>query len=133
EDERADPEGRGGRRGRGERGKGRETVAHDVIGEHEAAVAQRLDAAGERRPVETRRRDVRLHAEAESPHSWPTTCTVARGRYVMPSIKQRTAARKNITKAGGAAKRKRTIAHLPKKTRTALGKQANKVKREKRG
>ena len=51
----------------------------------------------------------------------------------MPSIKQRTAARKNITKAGGAAKRKRTIAHLPKKTRTALGKQANKVKREKRG
>ena len=51
----------------------------------------------------------------------------------MPSTKQRTAARKNISKAAGAAKRKRTIAHLPKKTRTALGKQANKVKREKRG
>ena len=51
----------------------------------------------------------------------------------MPSTKQRTAAQKNITKATTAAKRKRTIAHLPKKTRTALGKQANKVKREKRG
>ena len=51
----------------------------------------------------------------------------------MPSTKQRTAARKNITKAAAAAKRKRTIAHLPKKTRTALGKQANKVKQEKRG
>lgn len=50
----------------------------------------------------------------------------------MPSAAQRTAARKNIKKAATAAKRKRTIAHLPKSTRTALGKQANKVKRERR-
>jgi len=50
----------------------------------------------------------------------------------MPSIKQRTAARKNITKAAGAAKRKRTIANLPKKTRTALGKQAKGQAREAR-
>ena len=43
------------------------------------------------------------------------------------------AARRNIRKAAKAARRKRTIAHLPKKTRTALGKQAAKVaKRKKR-
>jgi hypothetical protein len=49
----------------------------------------------------------------------------------MASEKQRAAARKNIKKASAAAKKKRTVAHLPKKTRTALGKQANKVKRQK--
>lgn len=46
----------------------------------------------------------------------------------MTSAKQRSAARKNIKKAATAAKRKRTIAHLPKSTRTALGKQAAKVR-----
>jgi hypothetical protein len=50
----------------------------------------------------------------------------------MASTKQRTAARRNIKKAAAAAKRKRTIAHLPKRTRTALGKQAAKVARQKR-
>ena len=40
----------------------------------------------------------------------------------MPSEKQRSAARRNIRKAASAAKKKRTIAHLPKATRTALGK-----------
>jgi len=51
----------------------------------------------------------------------------------MPSAAQRSAARRNIKKAAAAAKRKRTIAHLPKRTRTALGKQAAKVaKRKKR-
>ena len=49
----------------------------------------------------------------------------------MASEKQRAAARKNIKKAAAGAKKKRTISHLPKKTRTALGKQANKVKRQK--
>ena len=49
----------------------------------------------------------------------------------MPSSKQRQAARKNIKKAAAAAKRKRTIAHLPKKTRTALSKQAAKVRKQK--
>jgi hypothetical protein len=47
------------------------------------------------------------------------------------SRKQRTAARENIKKAATAAKRSRTLTKLPKKTRTALAKQANKVKREK--
>ena len=50
----------------------------------------------------------------------------------MPSEKQRSAARKNIRKAASAARRKRTIAHLPKATRTALGKQAAKVAQQKR-
>jgi hypothetical protein len=50
----------------------------------------------------------------------------------MATEKQRVAARRNIKKAAEAAKRKRTIAHLPKSTRTALGKQAAKVARAKR-
>jgi hypothetical protein len=41
--------------------------------------------------------------------------------------------RKNIRKAARAARRKRTIAHLPKRTRRALGKEASKAaKRKKR-
>ncbi len=51
----------------------------------------------------------------------------------MASAKQRAAAKKNVKKAAEAAKKKRTIAKLPKKTRTALAKQANKVKRERAG
>jgi hypothetical protein len=35
--------------------------------------------------------------------------------------------RKNIRKAAKAARRKRTIAHLPKKTRRALGKEGAKA------
>ncbi len=50
----------------------------------------------------------------------------------MTTSTQRTVARRNIKKAVSAAKRKRTIAHLPKQTRTALGKQAAKVARQKR-
>lgn len=42
----------------------------------------------------------------------------------MASARQRVAARKNIKKATATAKRKRTMAHLPRKTRTALRKQA---------
>jgi hypothetical protein len=49
----------------------------------------------------------------------------------MASAKQRTAARKNIKKAAASAKKKRTIAHLPKSTRTALGKQASNVAKRK--
>jgi hypothetical protein len=51
----------------------------------------------------------------------------------MATTKQRKAARTNIKKAVQAAKRKRTIAHLPKSVRTALGKQGAKVARQKRG
>jgi hypothetical protein len=50
----------------------------------------------------------------------------------MASSKQTSAARRNIKKAAAAAKRKRTIAHLPKRTRTALVKQAAKVARQNR-
>jgi hypothetical protein len=48
----------------------------------------------------------------------------------MATTKQRAAARRNVKKAASAAKRKGTLKRLPKKTRTALGKQANKVKRQ---
>ena len=50
----------------------------------------------------------------------------------MSTATQRTAARKNIKKAATAAKRRQTLKKLPKRTRTALGKQANKVKRRRR-
>jgi hypothetical protein len=50
----------------------------------------------------------------------------------MTTAKQRRAAKRNIGKAAKAARRKRTISHLPKKTRTALGKQAAKVAKRKR-
>jgi len=50
----------------------------------------------------------------------------------MASKKQKAAARKNIKKAASAAKKKHTIAHLPKSTRTALGKQGASVARKKR-
>jgi hypothetical protein len=54
-------------------------------------------------------------------------------RSTVASAAQRAAARRNIKKAATAAKRKRTIAHLSKRTSTALGKQAAKVaKRKKR-
>jgi hypothetical protein len=48
----------------------------------------------------------------------------------MASEKQKSAARRNVKKATAAARKKRTIAHLPKATRTALGKQAAKVRKE---
>jgi len=46
--------------------------------------------------------------------------------------KQSAAARRNIEKAARAARSKRTIAHLPKKTRTALGKEGAKAAKRKR-
>lgn len=50
----------------------------------------------------------------------------------MTTQRQRSAARRNIKKAAAAARSKRTIAHLSKKTRTALGKQGAKMARRKR-
>jgi hypothetical protein len=50
----------------------------------------------------------------------------------MATQRQRRAAQKNVRKAVSAAKRKRTIAHLPGRTRTALGKQGAAVARRKR-
>jgi len=44
----------------------------------------------------------------------------------MATEKQRAAARQNIKKAQAAAREKRTIANLPKSTRTALAKQGAK-------
>jgi hypothetical protein len=50
----------------------------------------------------------------------------------MATERQRAAARKNVKKAAKAARKKKTISRLPKKTRTALGKQGAKTARRKR-
>jgi hypothetical protein len=49
----------------------------------------------------------------------------------MTSTKQKRAARRNIKKAARVARKKRTIAHLPKRTRTALGREGAKAARKK--
>jgi ABC-type transport system involved in Fe-S cluster assembly fused permease/ATPase subunit len=50
----------------------------------------------------------------------------------MATNKQKAAARRNIKKAAQAARRKKTISKLPKRTRTALGKQGAKMAKKKR-
>ncbi len=50
----------------------------------------------------------------------------------MASEKQRQAARRNVKKAQAAAKEKKTISNLPRKTKTALGKQGAAVAQRKR-
>jgi hypothetical protein len=50
----------------------------------------------------------------------------------MATQRQRSAARRNIEKAAAAARRKRTIANLPARTRTALGKEGAKAARRRR-
>jgi hypothetical protein len=50
----------------------------------------------------------------------------------MATTKQRNAAKRNVTKAQQGAKGKRSLAHLPKATKTALGKQGAAVAQRKR-
>ena len=50
----------------------------------------------------------------------------------MATTAQRNAARRNVRKAQKAAKSKKTIANMPKSTRTALGKQGAAVAQRKR-
>lgn len=50
----------------------------------------------------------------------------------MASSKQRTAAQRNVQKAQRAAKSKRSLANMPKSTKTALGKQGAAVAQRKR-
>jgi hypothetical protein len=50
----------------------------------------------------------------------------------MATSKQKKAARKNVAKAREAATEKKSIAHMPKQTRTALGKQGAAVAQRKR-
>jgi hypothetical protein len=47
----------------------------------------------------------------------------------MATQKQRQAARKNVQKAQAAAKKKQTLKKMPKRTRSALGKEAAAVRR----
>jgi hypothetical protein len=51
----------------------------------------------------------------------------------MATRKQRQTARKNVKKAQTAARRKKTVTKLPKKTRTALGREGAKAAARKRG
>ena len=51
----------------------------------------------------------------------------------MATQKQRQVARRNVKRAQAGARRKRTIAKLPKKTRTALGREGAKAAARKRG
>jgi hypothetical protein len=50
----------------------------------------------------------------------------------MATSKQKAAARRNIKRAAKAARKKKTISRLPKRTRTALGKQGATVAKRKR-
>jgi hypothetical protein len=50
----------------------------------------------------------------------------------MATAKQTKAARQNVSKAQKAATSKKTIAHMPKRTRTALGQQGAAVAQRKR-
>ena len=50
----------------------------------------------------------------------------------MATTRQRQAAKRNVRKAINAAKSKRSIANMPKRTRTALGKQGAAVAQRKR-
>ena len=50
----------------------------------------------------------------------------------MASTRQKAAARNNIKKAATAARKRKTISRLSKRTRTALGKEGAKAARRKR-
>jgi hypothetical protein len=60
-----------------------------------------------------------------------TSTTGGAGEH-MATTKQTKAARKNVAKAREAATSQRSIAHLPKETRSALGKQGAAVAQRKR-
>jgi hypothetical protein len=47
----------------------------------------------------------------------------------MPTSKQRAAARRNVKRAQEGARKKQTLKNLPKRTRTALGKEASAVRK----
>ena len=47
----------------------------------------------------------------------------------MATQKQRAAAKRNVNKAQAAARKKQTLKNLPKKTRSDLGVEANKVRK----
>ncbi len=51
----------------------------------------------------------------------------------MATQKQRQTARKNVTRAQSASRKKRTISNLPKETRRALGREGAKAAARKRG
>ena len=68
-----------------------------------------------------------IRATSEFSTLCPASSVLMLKEMPMATARQKAAARRNIRKAAKAARGKRTIAHLPKKTRRALGKQAAKV------
>lgn len=70
--------------------------------------------------------DIGDHPMENPGASCENTHTSLQGVF-MSTPKQKTAARRNVKKAAAAAKGKKTISHLSKATRTALGKQGAKV------
>jgi hypothetical protein len=66
------------------------------------------------------------------PAALPVACPAGGLTVHMATTKQTKAARKNVTKAQAAATSKKTISKMPKKTRTALGKQGAAVAQRKR-
>jgi amino-acid N-acetyltransferase len=73
-----------------------------------------------------------IRATSEFAALCPVDSVLMTKEVSMATAKQKAAARRNIKKAAKAAQRKRTIAHLSKKTRRALGKQGAKVAKRKR-
>jgi hypothetical protein len=69
---------------------------------------------------------------ADSAGSSGTTGKPHMQEVPMATTKQTKAARRNVTRAQKAAASKQTIAHMPKQTRTALGKQGAAVAQRKR-
>ena len=72
------------------------------------------------------------HRHEPPPRQPPQVTSATRSLSIQTGSKQTKAARQNVSKAQEAAASKRTIAHMPKRTRTALGQQGAAVARRKR-
>jgi hypothetical protein len=97
-----------------------------------SAASQKDEVAGHDANPPRVPRGLDLQTVEATAHRVPVIFAISdfrKGECDMASAKQSQAARRNIKKAARAARRKRTIAHLPKSTRTALGKQASKTRR----
>src|SRR4051794_25980101 len=74
-----------------------------------------------------------VSARSSRLESMPAICPIAAWAngypHRMATTKQRQAARSNVKKAQAGAKRKKTLKNLPKPTKAALGKEANKVRK----
>ena len=98
-------------------------------------VHERRHEAGVQRPDQHRPPDRSQQPDRRLRHvpfgkSWTAGSTSRRS--TLATTEQVKAAKRNIKKATDAAKRKRSIAHMPARTKTALGKQGAAVAARKR-